>query len=162
MIDLAPGLALLPAKLNTRQARVMLRAIQLQEDPQERRRQWPTGPARGAWQMEAGGGVKGVLTHRASQDMAAAVCRASSISPSIDAAWAALEHDDALACAFARLLIYTDATPLPEVGLVESAWQLYLRVWRPGAWARGDEAARRALRAKWNANYAKAMDEFSA
>ncbi|MOA17734.1 hypothetical protein D3C78_1380020 [compost metagenome] len=46
--------------------------------------------------------------------------------------YAALERDDVLAAALARLLLWTDPYHLPEVGDAEGAWDLYMRVWRPG------------------------------
>jgi len=49
--------------------------------------------------------------------------------------------------------------PLPEVGVEEDSWALYLRTWRPGAYARGTSVQRAELRAKWRRNYALAVDE---
>jgi hypothetical protein len=48
------------------------------------------------------------------------------------AVWAALERDDVLAAAFARLLLWTDACPLPALGDWAGGWDYYLRTWRPG------------------------------
>lgn len=151
------GLALLPSRMDTTAARVMLAAIQQQEDPQQRRRQWPTGPARGLWQFEQGGGVKGVLTHKASRAYAIEACKARNVEPEPATVWKVLEHDDLLACAFARLLLWTDPASLPTPGYPAAAFQVYLRTWRPGAWARGSAEQRDALRAKWDKGYAKAM-----
>ena len=63
-----PALALLPAAMNTPQARCMLLAIGLQESRFVHRRQIG-GPARGFWQFERGtrtsrGGVWGVPAPR--------------------------------------------------------------------------------------------------
>jgi hypothetical protein len=70
--------------------------------------------------------------------------------PATDAAvYAALEHDDVLAAAFARLLLWTDPEPLPAVGEVQRAWALYLRTWRPG----------KPHRQTWDALYAQTMEE---
>lgn len=162
MIDLAPGLALLPASWNTLEARVMLRTIQLQEDPKELRRQMGNGPARGAWQFEKGGGVAGVLKHPSVAVYAAQVCAARGVRPLADDVWSRLETDDALACAFARLLLRTDPFPLPAIGDVDAAWKLYLRTWRPGAYTNGDEAARVKLRTKFGKNHQTAVREFTA
>lgn len=147
------ALPLLPARMDTPAARVMLLAIGMQESRFTWRRQMPTGPARGFWQFEQGGGVVGVLTHPAVKDMAAliAVRRIPESTPA--AVWAALEHDDLLAGAFARLLLWTDASRLPDpeqADDVELAWQYYLRVWRPGkphhhTWVRFWMAAREAV-----------------
>ncbi len=154
---IGPGLALLPASMDTPAARVMLLAIGLQESRFDYRRQI-NGPARGLWQFERGGGVTGVLRHRASADLADSVCKQRGVDPMPAAVYAQLEHDDLLACAFARLLLWTDPQPLPAAGQVEAAWQYYLRNWRPGAYSNGDAAARASLRAKWGRNYAAAMD----
>ena len=43
-----------------------------------------------------------------------------------------LVTDDVLACCFARLLLYTDPNPMPEVGDEDGAWRAYIRAWRPG------------------------------
>lgn len=52
-----PTLLLLPAKMESPQAVVMLLTIGLQESLFEHRRQLGNGPARSFWQMERGGGV---------------------------------------------------------------------------------------------------------
>lgn len=48
------------------------------------------------------------------------------------AIWRALELDDLLAAAAARLLLFTDPRRLPELGDEKGGWNLYLRTWRPG------------------------------
>ncbi|WMD23025.1 hypothetical protein RAS12_11825 [Achromobacter seleniivolatilans] len=126
-----PALALLPAKMDTASARIMLLAIGLQESRFLHRRQ-VGGPARGFWQFEQSGGVRGVLTHSASRDFANAVCAARGVEPVTAAVYPALETDDVLAAAFARLLLWTDAGRLPSAGDAQGAWILYTRTWRPG------------------------------
>lgn len=128
---IAPALALLPARMNSPAAEVMLLAIGLQESRLTHRRQIG-GPARGLWQFERGGGVRGVLLHPASREHAAKVCAARGVEPSEAAVYNALEHDDVLAAAFARLLLWTDPLPLPAPGRADAGWNLYLRTWRPG------------------------------
>ncbi|SDJ61814.1 hypothetical protein [Pseudomonas indica] len=155
---IAPALALLPARMSGPLADLMLLAITRQEDPDQRRRQWPTGPARGLWQFERGGGVAGVLIHTASRQHALAVCAARGVQPDAGAVHTAMEHDDILAAAFARLLLWTDPGPLPPAGEVSRAWELYLRTWRPGAYSNGAPEQRSALRRKWSINYAMAME----
>ncbi|QYJ23444.1 hypothetical protein KYT87_09575 [Achromobacter sp. ES-001] len=126
-----PALALLPAKMDTPAARVMLLAIGLQESRFIHRRQI-NGPARGFWQFERGGGVVGVLTHSASAALARQVCEARGVTPTAPAVYAQLESDDVLAAAFARLLLWTDPGRLPAVGDSKGGWDLYARTWRPG------------------------------
>lgn len=131
-----PALALLPARMDTSAARVMLLAIGLQESRFEHRRQIG-GPARGFWQFEKGsrasrGGVWGVWLHPASKGQLAVLCKARSVACDPDAIYAALEYDDVLAAGVARLLLWTDPKALPAIGDGEAAWSLYLRTWRPG------------------------------
>ncbi|WP_286899870.1 hypothetical protein [Achromobacter sp. UBA2119] len=161
-----PALALLPASMDTPEARIMLLAIGLQESRFENRRQLvgkpprPIGPAKSFWQAEQGGGmVHGVRLHAETRAAAAHLYQARGV-PARDAAiWDAIENDDVLAAALARLLLWTDPQPLPKVGAEEDAWALYVRTWRPGAYARGTPAQRADLRAKWGRNYALAVGE---
>lgn len=62
---------------------------------------------------------------------------------------AALEHDDVLAAAFARLLLWTDPFRLPTKSDAAGGWDLYLRTWRPG----------KPHPARWPARYAAAVRE---
>ncbi|CAB3925121.1 hypothetical protein [Achromobacter ruhlandii] len=133
---ISPALALLPTRMDTPAARVMLLAIGLQESRFVHRRQIG-GPARGFWQFEKGtrasrGGVWGVYLHPASKDRLAALCKARSVSCDPDAIYAALEYDDVLAAGVARLLLWTDPKALPQIGEADAAWALYQRTWRPG------------------------------
>lgn len=163
---ISPALALLPARMDTPAARVIMLAISGQEaafvhrwqvidarDPQRR------GPARGLWQFERGGGVAGVLRHASSRDLAQRIALQRIGNAGADAVWQALEHDDVLAGVFARLLLWTDPAALPAVGREDAAWALYLRCWRPGAWTRGSQAQRDRLRAKWAGYYDTAVRE---
>lgn len=142
------GLALLPAKMDTKEARVMLLAIGGQESNLQDRRQI-AGPARGLWQFERGGGTHGVLVHPATAVLATKVCTARNVKPDAAIVWAEFEHDDILAAAFARLLLWTDPRPLPEIGDQEGAWRLYLRTWRPG----------KPHPDRWPGNYRNALEE---
>ncbi|MFY2035866.1 hypothetical protein ACOTDT_18905 [Achromobacter xylosoxidans] len=163
---ITPALALLPARMDTPEARVMLLAIGLQESRFIDRRQLvgsppqPTGPAKSFWQAEQGGGmVSGVRTHGATRDLAAQLYRARGVAADNAAIWNAIEQDDVLAAGLARLLLWSDPALLPVVGDEQGAWNLYLRTWRPGAYERGSPAQRAELRAKWGRNYAFAVAE---
>lgn len=133
-----PGLSLLPMAMDTPEARVMLLAIGLQESRLVHRRQLvgnpprPVGPAKGLWQFERGGGCKGVVDRPASRYWMASVCKARGVTFNATAIWNALETDDILAAAAARLLLFTDPRKLPHLGDEAEAWRLYMRVWRPG------------------------------
>lgn len=127
-----PGLALLPSRMDSDEARAELLAIGLQESRLTHRRQIG-GPAVGLWQFERGGAVVGVLGHKASAELAARVCEERGVEPTPANVYMALPVDDLLACAFARLLLYTDPRPLPALSAShEQAWAYYLRNWRPG------------------------------
>lgn len=131
-----PALALLPAAMDTPEARVQLLAMGLQESRFEHCRQIvngkPIGPAKGYWQFERGGGCKGVVDHSASRYWMAQVCAARGVPFNATALWNALETDRVLAAAAARLLLFTDPRRLPAVDDTRGAWNCYLRTWRPG------------------------------
>lgn len=130
---LAPGLALLPINMDTPRARLMLLTIGRQESRFQYRRQTGNGPARGFWQFEQGGSVKGVMTHPATCGHAHRVCEERGVPWDRPTVWAALEQDDLLACAFARLNLWWAPGALPEIGDYDGAWKLYADVtWRPG------------------------------
>lgn len=74
---IAPALSLLPARMTSPAAEVMLLAIRLQESLLLYRRQIG-GPARGLWLFEQGGGVCDVLRHPLSCAHALVVCQARS------------------------------------------------------------------------------------
>lgn len=143
-----PALSMLPSAMSRQPEKLMtlMLAIGLQESRFKHRRQI-NGPARGYWQFERGGGVRGVLLHKASRDAAVALCKARGVAPNDQAAYAALERDDVLAAGFARLLLWTDPRPLPELGDADAAWDYYIRNWRPG----------KPHRETWDALYRGAM-----
>lgn len=150
---ITPALSLLPGKMDTPAARVMLLAIGLQESHLIYRRQQPTGPARGLWQFEQGtqasrGGVWGLYLFRTTSNALLDLCAARGISHDPVEIYQAIEHDDVLAAGCARLLLYTDPLPLPAVDDSIGSWELYQRVWRPGT-PRPD---------KWPSNHAKARE----
>lgn len=130
---ITPALALLPGHMDSQQARVMLLAIGLQESRFEHRRQMGNGPARGFWQFEQGGGVKGCVNHSASAPYLRQLCTARGVAFNAPTIWRAIEHDDVLAAGLARLLLFTDPYKLPSVNDQGGAWELYAdRCWRPG------------------------------
>lgn len=169
-------LHIMPPQMNTIRARLMMLAIQKQEDPEERRYQvvrrvagtlpenivgpkTAKGPARGLWQFEAGGGVKGVLNHDITSGMAKAVCNHFNVHPAPTAVWQALEGSDVLAACFARLLLWSEPGKLPQANQPEEAFSLYLKAWRPGAYTRGTAEGKEALRQKFLKNHAAAVAE---
>jgi len=121
--------SLLPEKMDTPEARVMLLAIGLQESRFNHRAQI-RGPAKSFWQFEKGGGVKGVLSHYASAPHAHDALLTLNYTLSSAEAYEAIEHNDTLACVFARLLLWTLPSPLPTTS--EEGWAQYIDAWRPG------------------------------
>ena len=131
---LDPGLAFLARATGMAPndtARLLLLAIAGQESGWEARRQKPQPIARGFWQFERGGGVRGVLNHPASAHRAEQLCAALSIPSDEATVYEALAWSDHLATGFARLLLWTDPLPLPTDQ--QGGWDAYARMWRPGA-----------------------------
>jgi len=122
---------------------VELLAIGLQESRFEHRRQI-RGPARGFWQFEAGGGTAGVRRHPVSKAWADDLVFRGMTNHGVNEE---LARDDVLACAFARLLLFTDPRPLPALGDAQAAWDYYIRNWRPG----------KPHRHTWDALYDRAL-----
>lgn len=157
-----PALKLLPCKMDSPEARVLLLAIGAQESRFRDRRQivWvmekgkrvlrPLGPARSFWGAEKGGGmVHGVRTHAATRAYALGLYTERKVTATDAAIWVAIERDDVLAAGLARLLIYTDPYPLPKLGDQHGAWALYAdRQWKPGTPRPQD----------WPGNYRRAVD----
>lgn len=128
-IAIPSALTLLPVHMDTREARAMLIAIGLQESRFKHRVQ-VGGPARGFWQFENGGGVRGVQTHRSTKVSALVV--AHTLGYTQEECFAALAHNDVLAAAFARLLLWSSPMALPGAGGALAGWRMYDSTWRPG------------------------------
>lgn len=142
------ALSLLPPAMTSVSAVRMLLAIGLQESAFEHRAQVPSRIARGFWQFERGGGVRGVLSHPRSAPHLDRVLRVLRYEPRETALYEAIEHHDVLACVLARLLLWTDPAPLPDAHHFEAGWAIYLRTWRPG----------KPHPAKWRGYYGVAGD----
>lgn len=151
--SISKALFLLPPAMTSPEAKVSLYAIGLQESRFTDRfqvvqgRPGVKGPARGFWQFERLGGCRGVVSHPASRYWMAHLCETRGVHFTATAVWNAIEQDDVLAAAAARLLLFTDPKRLPAVGDEAAAWNLYIRTWRPGKPHRGT----------WSALYAEAM-----
>lgn len=128
-----PAMKILGPQYDSPEARVLLFAIGLQESKLEFRRQHNMGPAKGLWQFEKNGGVRGIYTHRASRTLLSKLCAARNVDFDVSSMWDALEEDDVFAAGCARLLLLTDPYPLPAIDDTDGAWILYKdRLWRPG------------------------------
>lgn len=136
--SLGEALALLPSKMDSVQARLLLLAIGLQESRLVHRYQISPGapggkgPARGLLQFEQGGGVRGVMRHDATEKHVERVCELRNVEFDERIVWRTLEHDDVLAFALGRLLLYSDPQALPAIEDAQGGWELYMRTWRPG------------------------------
>ncbi|MEK9809114.1 MAG: hypothetical protein VW362_01605 [Candidatus Nanopelagicales bacterium] len=146
-----PAMALLPSAMDTQEARAMLIAIALQESRLLYRKQIG-GPARGFHQFETGG-VRAVLRHTATaahaQDVLTTLGYATPdplVFADVSGLHTAFTTDDLLDCAFARLLLYADARPMPPANAYDLSWDIYLFGWRPG----------KPHRQTWNAFYDQA------
>lgn len=116
-------------KTSDDRARVLVMAIAGQESLWKYRRQ-VGGPARSYWQFERGGGVAGLLSMPSTK--IDKVCDALDIPVNSADIFEAMAWNDTLACCMARLLLWTDPRPLPELGYQNEAWHYYLDLWRPG------------------------------
>lgn len=150
-----PAWTLLPEQMRSTAAERMLIAIALQESDLRWRRQ-VRGPARGWWQFEVAG-VRGVTSHRATRDYAqdAMVSLGYPGRPNIDL-HEAIEHNDILAAAFARLNLWW--LPQSLATTMEAGCEQYLEAWRPGAYWQGDETKRNHIRERWAKCWARASE----
>jgi len=130
-------------------ARVLLTAIPGQESNWVDRLQKEHGPAHSLYQFERLGGIQGVLTHPATVVLAKKACAALGVPADSTHVWGimATPMGDNLAVAFARLLLWSDARPLPHVGDEEASWDYYQENWRPG----------RPSRERWTHVYPQAV-----
>lgn len=130
-LAIGPGLFLLPPAMTSPQAQAMLLAIGLQESRFEHREQIG-GPARGFWQFERGGGVRGVLNHSGVGHLARTAAQRLSLPLDVDGIYSSIALNDAMAAVLARLLLFTVPDRLPGRDDAELAWDQYLSAWRPG------------------------------
>lgn len=124
--------SLLPAGLRSLEASALLTAIGLQESRFLERHQRPQGPAKGFWQFERAG-LRATLSHHRTRELA--LCVISQLryrEPAFSTLHQALEHNDVLAAAMARLLLWADPLTLPGPEAPDTAWAIYLRCWQPG------------------------------
>lgn len=122
---------LLP-EIHSPEATALLRAIGWQESRFDHRRQIG-GPARGYFQFEAIG-VLEVLQNPASGALARRVLRDLDYPENYPPVMVhqALEHNDLLAVAIARLAIRRHPSPLPAPEQGAEGWAQYIGIWRPG------------------------------
>lgn len=141
------AMKMLPPAMDSPAARAMIMAICLQESGLQLRKQ-VGGPARGYAQFEQGGGVTGVLTHPQISAYTRTVCASLDVLPTAAAVYAALEQNDVLAVACARLLLWTLPDQLPSKEEPDKGWAQYMAAWRPG----------KPHPEKWRANFTHAWE----
>jgi hypothetical protein len=143
--------AVLPSTMASQRASALLVAIGLQESRFVYRWQERGGPARGFWQFERSGGIDGVMGHPKTHTPLIAALTRLRYARAVDDAYALheiVEHNDIVACVFARLLLWTLPVRLPERAEADIAYGQYLAAWRPG----------KPHPNKWDANYAEAWN----
>jgi len=128
--------ALLPPRMDSPEAKAMLIAIAMQESRWDERRQIG-GPAHGFYQFEKGtpqsrGGVTGVLMHKSAGPIIKIVLDRLDYDHTPETSYEAIVHNDVLAFAYARCLLWTLPGLLPERGEADEGWQQYIAAWRPG------------------------------
>jgi hypothetical protein len=138
--------ALLPATWDTPAAKAMLIAIAMQESRWDERRQIG-GPARSFWQFELAG-IRGVLSHKASRPVIESVLARLDYDVAPATSYTAIEHNDVLAFAYARCLLWTIPQALPGPGDAATGWAQYIEAWRPG----------KPHRHTWDAFYKRAWE----
>jgi hypothetical protein len=121
----------LSPKFDSPSARIQLLATGLQESRFMDRVQQGGGPAHSFWQEEPNG-VKAVIGHRTVGPVLVSVCNQLGVSPDWQTVYREVINNDVLACVVARLILYADTNPLPQVGDSDGAWKCYIRNWRPG------------------------------
>lgn len=126
--------AVLPSEMCSDEATAMVLAIGYQESRFTARRQWPKGPARGFFQFEASGGTRGVIGHEATRDALKRAWQSLGYRDVLTpfALQEAITHNDVLAFACARLLLWTLPDRLPTRDEPELGWNQYTAAWRPG------------------------------
>jgi hypothetical protein len=132
--------------MDTLEARAMLVAIGLQESGFRYRKQ-KGGPARGFWQFEKSG-ILSVITHYATKDFLEDVCGTLVVPFCADICYGLVAYHDALACCFARLLLWSYPEKLPGEYEGEKAWRQYLDLWRPS----------KPRRESWLSNFERAWE----
>jgi hypothetical protein len=146
-----------PPTLNTPRSRAMILAIGLQESQFKHRQQliggyrdwWKsiTGPAVSFFQFEKIG-IRGVLEHPASRDMALELIGNLGYPEDVNVLWKALRHNDILAAGFARLALWRLPSALPDPDEGKLAWLQYVDAWRPG----------KPHPERWGANWVEAWE----
>jgi hypothetical protein len=122
---------LLPGTMASDNATALMLAIGLQESRCIYRRQ-NGGPARGFFQFERDGGVRGVLRHHRTRPLLLPVLDLLQYPHEAQAIYNAIEDNDVLAVILARLLLWTLPDPLPDRADEQAGWQQYVSAWRPG------------------------------
>ena len=137
-------------------ARLEVLTIAGQESAWKARRQVGIGQyhpqtigARGLWQFEStwGGPVALNDVQQKAPKQLAVICQYFDLPADELSLYEACAWHDILAASLARLLLWVDPRPLPDVGAEDEAWHYYVDNWRPGA----------PHRATWSGYYTTAL-----
>lgn len=148
-----PTLSAMGSRYRSPEAEAMLLAIAGQESGLRHRVQVNAAGkplahlARGLWQFERGGGVRGVMRHSATKEACEAAAKTLLYRFDEAELHRAIADNDGLACTLARLLLWTHPRRLPGFEQAEEAWAQYLAVWRPG----------KPHAARWPGNWSRAV-----
>jgi hypothetical protein len=113
------------------EVQVLLLAIAGQESAWQNIGQSGGGPGRGPFQFEPETCLE-ILNNVATSRPAEIVCAALSVAPTEGAVYSQIIAQPSLATAFARLDLYANPRPLPQLGDRQGAWLYYMDTWRPG------------------------------
>jgi hypothetical protein len=117
------------------EARRIVMAIALQETELRNRRQvtdtgHELGPAMSFWQFERTGGCSELFHNKNTFQRIRKVCVDFNVAPTASALWSAMQYQDMVAAAAARLLVFTRPEALPKTEA--EGWDQYVKAWRPG------------------------------
>lgn len=150
---LCPGLAFMENRLATIAARpsIDLKAqlLMLAIAGQESRwtdRMAANGPVHGFWRLPGGPGR--VVFSNVTQPFIRPVCAGLEMPFAMAVINVAMVWNDHLAVTLARLTLWLDTEPLPDIGDESGAWNYYARNWRP----------ERPDRDRWNNIYQRSWD----
>lgn len=139
---------------DTFEARRQVLAIAFQETRLLHRRQvtasgHENGPAMSFWQFEKTGGCAEVFHNSSTRERMRRICTAYEVDDNAAALWHAMQYQDIVAAAAARLLLFTLPAKLPTTE--EEGWKQYIAAWRPGkphpqVWAKNWLAAETAVK----------------
>lgn len=120
-----------PEPMQSASAALVSVATALQETGGRTRVQLPSGAGRGFWQQQQNF-IADVASNPASARLYVHVCERLGVPQAPRKLYGRLTSNDTLGAALFRLGLWCDPAPLPAVGDINGAWDLYVRVQQPG------------------------------